>query len=110
MPCSPLEVLEMDIKYVCTDEYRRHVYVLTILDTFTRVALCWHAAFQIRQAQIKSIWESVIVNYLQPNNCLGRKIQIEVRNDNDSRFIARKVQEFFKENQLCQVFTHPYTP
>lgn len=110
MPCSPLEVLEMDIKYVWTEEHRRHVYVLTILDTFTRVALCWHAAYQIRQAQIKSIWESVIVNYLQPYNCLEKKMQIEIRNDNDSRFIARTVQMFFKENQLYQVFTHPYTP
>jgi transposase InsO family protein len=110
MPCSPLEVLEMDIKYIWAEEHRRHVYVLTVLDTFTRVALCWHAAYQIRQAQIKSIWESVIVNYLQPYNCLGKKMQIEIRNDNDSRFIARTVQEFFKENQLYQVFTHPYTP
>jgi hypothetical protein len=39
---------------------------------------------------------------------LGRII--EVRNDNDSRFSAKLIQEFFKENYLNQVFTHPYTP
>jgi transposase InsO family protein len=39
---------------------------------------------------------------------LGRGINI--RNDNDSRFSAKLIQEFFKENYLNQVFTHPYTP
>jgi hypothetical protein len=39
-----------------------------------------------------------------------RGINIEVRNDNDSRFSAKLIQEFFKENYLNQVFTHPYTP
>lgn len=110
MPGSPLEILEMDIKFVWVEEHRRFAYILTVLDTFTRVALCWHAGYQIRQAQIKSIWEYVITNHLQPYNCIGKKMQIEIRNDNDSRFIARTVQEFFKENQLTQVFTHPYTP
>lgn len=110
MPGLPLEILEMDIKFVWVEEHRRFAYVLTVLDTFTKVVLCWHAGYQIKQAQIKSIWEYIILNYLQPYNCLGKKMQIEIRNDNDSRFIARTVQEFFKENQLTQVFTHPYTP
>ena len=35
---------------------------------------------------------------------------IEVRNDNDPRFSAKMVQEFFLKNHLNQVFTQPYTP
>lgn len=110
MPGSPLELLEMDIKFVWVEEHRRFAYILTVLDTFSRVALCWHVGYQIRQAQIKNIWEYIILTFLQPYNCIGKKMQIEIRNDNDSRFIANTVQEFFKENQLTQVFTHPYTP
>ena len=110
MPGSPLEILEMDIKYVWVEEHRRFAYVLTVLDTFTRVALCWHVGYQIRQAQIKSIWEYIIVQYLQPYDCLGKNIQIEIRNDNDSRFVAKTVQEFFRENQLMQVFTYRELP
>jgi len=110
MPSSPLEILEMDIKFVWVEEYRRSAYVLTVVDTFTRVVLCWHVGYQIRQAQIKSIWEYIIVHHLQPYDCLGKKIRIEIRNDNDSRFVASSVQEFFRENHLTQVFTHPYTP
>jgi transposase InsO family protein len=110
MPGSPLEILEMDIKYVWVEEYRRYAYILTVLDTFTRVPLHWYVGYQIRQRQVREIWEYIIENFLQPYNCLGKGMQIEIRNDNDSRFIARMVQEFFKENQLLQVFTHPYTP
>jgi putative transposase len=110
IPGSPLEILEMDIKYVWVEEHRRYAYVLTVLDTFTRVPLYWYSGYQIRQRQVKIAWEYIIVNYLQPYNCLGKRIQIEIRNDNDSRFIAKTIREFFKENQLMQVFTHPYTP
>ena len=42
-------------------------------------------------------------------DCLNRQISIGNRNDNDSRFIAASVQAFFKENHICQVFTHSYT-
>lgn len=110
LPKVPLQVIEMDIKYVWVNQYSRYAFVLTVIDTFTRVVLAWETAYQIKQALVKQIWEKVISNYLQPYDCLNRNIQIEIRNDNDSRFIAKSVQAFFAENHLNQVFTHPYTP
>jgi putative transposase len=110
MPMEPLEVLEMDIKFVWVEEYRRHAFILTVIDTFTRVALYWTTAYQIKQGQVKRVWEYIIENYLQPYNCLKRNVHIEIRNDNDSRFVAKTVQQFFKNNKINQVFTHPYTP
>jgi len=110
LPRGPLQVIEMDIKYVWVNQYNRYAFVLTIIDTFTRVVLVWEVAYQIKQALVKQIWEKVINNYLQPYDCLNRNIQIEIRNDNDSRFVAKSVQAFFAENHLNQVFTHPYTP
>jgi transposase InsO family protein len=109
-PSQPYEVLEYDIKFVWVEEYKRHVYILTVIDTFTRVVLHWYAGYYIKKEQVKQIWEQVIINHLQPNNCLEKKISIEVRNDNDSRFSAKIIQDFFEENSLNQVFTHPYTP
>ena len=109
-PTHPFEVLEMDIKFVWIEEFKRHAYVLTIIDTFTRVVLHWTVAYYIKKEAVKKAWEHIIINHLQPNNCLDKGIHIEVRNDNDSRFSAKLVQEFFKENYLNQVFTHPYTP
>lgn len=110
LPMAPLEVLEMDIKLVWVEEHRRHVYIFTVIDTFTRAVLYWQAAYQFKQGQVMRAWSFVIENYLQPFDCLSKPIRIEIRNDNDSRFAAKAVQQFFVENSLNQVFTHPYTP
>lgn len=109
-PKQPFEVLEMDIKFVWIEEFKMHAYILTTIDTFTRVVLHRYTAYSIKKQDVKRAWQDIIINHLQPNNCLEKKIQIEVRNDNDSRFCAKMIQEFFKENHLNQVFTHPYTP
>jgi len=37
-------------------------------------------------------------------------LDVEVRNDNGKQFNSNVVIDFFKENHLNQVFTHPYTP
>lgn len=110
IPQEPLQLLEMDIKFVWVEEYRRHAFILTVIDTFTRVLLGRKTAYSIKQSLVQELWEEIIENHLQPYNCLNKKIDIEVRNDNDSRFVAKNVQKFFKENSLNQVFTHPYTP
>jgi putative transposase len=110
LPTQPLEVLEMDIKFVWIERDRKHAFILTVIDTFTRVLLGRKTAFSINQQAVKQLWSEIIENHLQPYDCLNRQIAMEIRNDNDSRFIAASVQAFFKENQICQVFTHPYTP
>ena len=74
------------------------------------MVLYWQTAYQFRQGQVKRAWESNIETYLQPFDCLTRQIHIEIRNDNDSRFAAKIVQQFFIANKLNQVFTHPFTP
>jgi len=111
-PERPLHVLEMDIKSKWITGERRNGYILTILDTFTRQALHWQAGMSIRRTadQVKHAWDQVIKNHLQPADLLNRNLHVEVRNDNGPQFIASMVQDYFKENHLDQVFTHPYTP
>lgn len=109
-PTQPLEVLEMDIKVVWIERDKRHAFALNIIDTFSRKWLYQCASFSIKAPQVEKAWEHIIAEHLQPNDCLNRPISIEVRNDNDKRFSAQMVQDFFKENHLNQVFTHPYTP
>ena len=110
MPNEPLEILEMDIKFVWIESQQRFAYILTILDVFTRMVLGWHVGMSINQHTVKEVFSSVVINHLQPNNMLSKGVHIEVRNDNDKRFSAKSVQQFFKDNYLNQVFTHPYTP
>ena len=54
LPTGPLHVIEMDIKYVWVNQYRRYAFVLTIIDTFTRVVLAWEVAYQIKQTLVKN--------------------------------------------------------
>lgn len=110
LPLGPLQVLEMDIKFVWVEEHRRHAFIITVIDTFTRVVLGWKVAYQIKQEMVKELWAHIIEKHLQPGDCITRHMHIEVRNDNDSRFVAKSVQQFFHDNHLIQVFTHPYTP
>ncbi len=109
-PKCPLSHLEMDIKFVWIENYKAHAYILTVLDIFTRKVLEWHVSMSITQRTVKAVFEKVIINHLQPNDMLTKGIDIEIRNDNDKRFSAKMVQEFFTKNYLNQVFTHPYTP
>ena len=109
-PTRPLSVLEMDIKMVWITEHRRHAYILTIIDTFTRVVLHWQVGYQMKESQVRRAWEKVIENYLQPYDLLKKELHIEVRNDNGPQFAAKNIRRFLKENHLNQVFTHPYTP
>jgi putative transposase len=109
-PKEPLTAIEMDIKFQWVASHQRYAYILTIIDCFTRKALHWQVAYSIKKNQVISAWQQVIVNYLQPHQMLNKQITIEVRNDNDSRFVAKDVQKYMADNHLNQVFTHPYTP
>ena len=110
IPSGPLEGLEMDIKFIWIESERRHGYILTILDVFTRVALAWHIGISITQQTVKEVWTKVIEEHLEEHDMRNKGIGIEIRNDNDPRFSAKSVQQFFADNYLNQVFTHPYTP
>ncbi len=110
LPEGPLRVLEMDIKYIWVEGLARYCYVLTVIDTFTRYVLDWAVGLTMRQEQVRRLWERIIVHYLQPQNLLERKIELEVRNDNGKQFSSIMIQSYFEENHLNQVFTHPYSP
>lgn len=52
-PSPPFAVLEMDIKFVWVEEYKTHSYVLTTIDTFTRLVLHWTVAYSIKKEDVK---------------------------------------------------------
>lgn len=110
MPEAPLQVFEMDIKQIWTVKERRHAFILTVIDTFTRVVLHWSIGFHMKKEQVKAAWEDVILNHLQPADLLSKGVHVELRNDNGPQFGAKQIREFFRENHIGQVFTHPYTP
>lgn len=109
-PSGPLRLMEMDIKVVWIERLRRHAYVLTILDVFTRVVLHWCVGFQMKQEQVQEAWARVIEEHLEPAGALAWETHIEIRSDNGPQFCADRLRQFFRDNYLAQTFTHPYTP
>lgn len=109
-PAKPLEVIEMDIKYVWIAGAKKYAFVLTIIDTFTRYVLDWAAGYSMTSLQVKQCWEYIIETYYQPHGLQNRNIEVEVRSDNGKQFSSKIILEFFKENKMEKVFTHPYTP
>ena len=99
-PVPPLELLEMDIKYVWVEEHARHVFVLTVIDTFTRFLLPKHVAYRMTRYEVIAVWEYVIAHYLQEFDALVKGLHIEVRNDNGPQFGAKDVQKLFEDNHL----------
>jgi len=47
---------------------------------------------------VRSAWEAVIEDHLQPADMLAKGFDIEVRSDNGPQFLATRLREFFAEN------------
>lgn len=73
LPSQSLEVLEMNLKFVWVERDRKHAFVLTVIDTFTRVVLGRKTAFNIKQHMVRQLWGRIIENYLQPCDCFNRQ-------------------------------------
>lgn len=110
LPNRPFEVLEMDIKFIYIHGTGSNAMVLTILDTFTRQVLAWKCQLSIRKTDVKSLIDQLIIEHLQPNDLLKQDIQVSIRSDNGSQFIAKLVRNCLRENFIIQEFTRPATP
>lgn len=110
VPKQPLEIIEMDIKYVWLGGRRKYAYILTIIDTYTRYVLHWDVGYRMKTAQVKKAWEYVIAHYIQKYRGKDAQVEIEVRSDNGKQFSSKEMIDFFDSNDLTKVFTHPYTP
>jgi transposase InsO family protein len=111
LPFEPFEKLEMDIKFIYIRGERRNALLLTILDTFTRIALAWELQYSIRHTQVGRLFDQVINNWLQEYRPpYSEEISVVLRCDNDSRFVAVDLQKYLFENFIDQEFILPATP
>jgi putative transposase len=92
----------MDIKYVYIQGERRNVYLLSVMDIFTRRVLGHLLKSSIRQHDVVLLLDGII-----SGNHLKR---ITIRNDNGSQFIANSVRKYLHEMGVNQEFTHIATP
>jgi transposase InsO family protein len=111
LPFEPFEKLEMDIKFIYIRGERRNALLLTILDTFTRLALAWDLQYSIRHTTVGRMFDQVIEQWLQPYRPpYEDELTVTLRCDNDGRFVAHDLQKYMSDNFINQEFILPATP
>lgn len=66
--------------------------------------------YTMQSVQVQEVWEYILAHYIQPIRGRSAEVEIEVRSDNGKQFSSKRIMDFFADNDLTKVFTHPYTP
>lgn len=82
--------------WMWASDQARYAFILTLIDCFTRKVPYWEIAFSVKSDQVKKAWEYIILSYLQPCQIIKNAIDVEIRNDNDTRFAYKDIRGFFK--------------
>jgi len=98
----PLQYLVMDIKYVWIQGEKRNVYLLTVLDVFTRKVMAHTCKPSIKQTDVVLLLDGIVQKYQTKG--------VIIRNDNGSQFLAHSVRKYLKSKEITQEFTHVATP
>lgn len=98
----PMEYLCLDIKYIWVAGEKRHYYLLSIMDVYSRRILEWLFQKSIKQIDVINLFRAINIQF-------GLK-GVSIRNDNGSQFIANHVRSFLKKEKALQEFTHIATP
>jgi putative transposase len=99
---KPMEYLCLDIKYIWVDAEKRHYYLLSIMDVYSRKIIEWLLQRSIRKMDV--------INLLRKINTEHGIKGVTIRNDNGSQFIANDVKMYLKTAEAKQEFTHIATP
>lgn len=102
----PFEFIEADFKYIYIEGYKRHAYLLTFLDVFSRTALAWELNMTMKSNDAVSLMDKMIAQW----NVNPKEISIRIRTDNGSQFIAETFRESLQQHAIEHEFTHPGTP
>lgn len=106
-PTFPFQVIELDIKYVYIHGLQRNAYLLTVIDTFTRMSLAWGLDLNMKAKQVAELLKEAIKNFAVENQ---EKYRFRIRTDNGPQFIAQKLSDAVKELSLGHEFIKPGTP
>lgn len=98
----PLQYLSMDIKYVHVHGWRRNVFLLTVMDIYSRKVLIHMLKTSIKKGDVLVMLSLMLLEYKAEGMTL--------RNDNGSQFIAGVVRQLLKDKGILQEFSPVATP
>jgi transposase InsO family protein len=109
-PTKPLEILELDIKYVYINGLDKNAYLMSILDTFTRQVYEWKLEMTMKTIDIKVLIEKFIDNHLISKNIKTTNMAICFRTDNGSQFTSKMYQRIMETFKFTSTYIPPATP
>lgn len=106
----PLETVELDIKYIYIQGLKRHAYLITMLDVFSRTALVWELNMTMKAKDAVRLVHKLVSEWLYPMNLNPKKLSVKIRTDNGSQFIAKDFQNSLQQVQISNEYIKPATP
>ena len=97
------EKLQMDIKYIYIQGERRNVYLLSLMDIFTRKVLGYRVWWSMKKQDVIGLVDEVILK-------TALLKEVTTRMDNGSQFIAHRARDYLEEIKIRQEFTHVSSP
>jgi len=110
LPTRPLEAIELDIKYIYIQGLKRHAYLITMLDVFSRTALVWELNVTMKAKDVVRLVEKLIKEWLFPMNLDPGSLTVKIRTDNGSQFVAKTFKDSLQEARICNEYIRPATP
>src|SRR5690606_17970981 len=97
---KPLETIELDIKYLYIQGLKKHAYLITMLDVFSRTALVWELNNTMKAEDAIRLVEKLVSDWLFPMNLDPQELSVKIRTDNGSQFIAKAFKTSLKNAQI----------
>lgn len=98
--------LQMDIKYVYIQGEKRNVYLLSIIDVYSRVIIG-----HLLSPTMKAIQVVGLLNYVfRAFNIDPTRIDVLIRTDNGCQFVAEALRKYLINIDAKHEFTHVATP
>lgn len=106
-PTGPNQVWSWDMSYL--PFFGAFLYLVVILDVYSRKITGWKLCFQATVDQVKQVWDDALAQEGLLERAEGPK-GLEVLSDHGSQMTAHSMAEFFRRLHIDQLFARYQTP
>ena len=106
----PFEALEMDFKYIYIQGVKKHAYLVSIQDIFTRMCLVWDLNWDMKTIRVVERLNQLCDRWFIPYEVDPKQMSVIIRTDNGSQFIAKLFIDWLNHAHIQNEYIHPGTP
>jgi len=107
---KPLEIIELDIKYIYINGDNRHAYLITLLDVFHRQAYSWTLSYSMSAKVVVDLILKFVDEHIIPCGIDPSSLELSFRSDNGSQFISKAYRRLMQKFNFKAMYIPPATP